>query len=100
METETLDALKESIAHWKRLASGKRNVNERPSEQDCALCGIFLADNRYCDGCPVKEATGQTCCEDTPFWRAWEIYRAEGMDSAAFKLAAAEELAFLESLLP
>lgn len=108
MTPSTLKALKASIAHWRRLATGKRRLFERPAAEDCALCAKFCRQlvNQWgrisgtCDGCPVKNRTGRNTCLGTPYKAArnkWLIY---GADSPEFKAAAKEELEFLESLLP
>jgi len=113
MNPEILDALNDSIAHWERLASGKRKPNESVGIYDCALCRMFNkhsedgSDTR-CKGCPVKEKTGIRFCKATPFVRAEEITEdleiydspEEAMNSSEFKEAAQEELEFLKSLLP
>lgn len=113
MKPEVLKALKSSIAHWERLASGKRIHNEGVGVDDCALCKMF---NRHinlngpdldtrCFGCPVREHTGQQFCRGTPFILAEEISDKidefdEPLDTAMFKEAAQKELEFLKSLLP
>ena len=45
MTRKTHDALKASIRHWKRLASGKRRKGEWMLSDDCALCGLFIEDH-------------------------------------------------------
>lgn len=100
MNAQTLKALKSSIAHWKRLAAGKRRLGEGIGANSCALCRLFLGLQATCKGCPVREHTGKGTCEGTPYWRAEKANNKYGLDSKRFKLAAAKELAFLESLLP
>ena len=100
MKPDTLKALRASIAHWRRLATGKRRENESIGWRNCALCKRFL--DLDCVGCPVREATGQPLCQRTPYVAADYALGASdaGFDSAAFKAAALKELKFLESLLP
>lgn len=113
MNPETLNALKLSIAHWERLASGKRKRNECVSVDDCHLCRMFNKHNTLtdppqdtrCEGCPIKERTGERFCKNTPFIEAEEISEqvdkyAEPMDAPEFQDAAQKELEFLKSLLP
>lgn len=83
MTKKTLTALRASIAHWRRLATGKRLPKEVPS-------AIY---------CPVRVATGNDFCESSPYWAAEKAARF-GLDSKEFKAAARKELAFLRSLLP
>lgn len=42
MTAIALKALKESIAHWRRLATGRRKGGEWPVESCCALCKQFI----------------------------------------------------------
>lgn len=111
MNPETLKALQESIAHWDRLASGKRKHNECVSVGDCALCERFNTPVKSielkCAGCPVFEKTGKQFCYDTPFTHAEAISDEmdpedpnNPMDSEEFQEAAEDELEFLKSLLP
>lgn len=113
MDSRTLAALKSSIAHWERLATGKRKHNECVGVDDCSLCGMFNkhkslkdpAPDTRCNGCPVFEHTGERFCKDTPFDQAQDIAGMvdefdEPLDTEMFKEAAQKELEFLESLLP
>lgn len=100
MNAQTLKALKSSIAHWKRLAAGKRRLGEGIGANSCALCRLFLGKQITCRGCPVSKHTGEKTCVGTPYWRAEQAGETYGLDSERFKLEAAKELAFLESLLP
>ena len=100
----TLKALKESIEHWKRMATGTRNPDERVGSDDCALCGEFF--NRSCAGCPVATAMGKPLCIGTPYEAAHELFSIkedgdyrDNSHSPEFKATALKELEFLESLL-
>ena len=100
MHPKTLTALQNSIEHWARLATSKRNLSEDIYAEDCALCSMFhesLSD--HCTTCPVKERTGQPYCEGTP-WRTVERTTYYGYNSKQFLEAASIQLAFLKSLLP
>ncbi len=93
-----------SIRKWESIVYG--GGIDRGGD-NCPLCKLFL--DGWCDGCPVKGATGDSHCNGTPYstfiW-AWED--AVGHDEAdeAFVLddathnAAKAELAFLKRLLP
>lgn len=94
MNTATLEALKNSIAHWERLSSGTQVEGESPYGVHCALCQEFLKDHA-CTGCPVAKATGRDHCEGSPWYQAKAAW-----GSTHFSTAAAVELAFLKSLLP
>lgn len=108
MDDVVIEALHESIKHWERLASGKRKPKEYIGKDDCALCTLFNIDGASlqvrCNGCPVKEKTGQIFCRGTPFIEAESIAELSDddniLDHEDFKNAAAKELEFLQSLLP
>lgn len=99
MTATTLKLLKRAIAHWRRMANGKSKRGELPEGEQCALCERFNVAGG-CGGCPVKEATGENLCGDTPYHVAWTAFKCHGKRSAAFKAAAQKELEFLQSLLP
>lgn len=98
MTKETLKALKESIAHWKRLAGGKQREGEHIGLTCCALCIRFW--DHDCIGCPVRDKTGRAKCSRTPYSAVEKMRDRFGLDSEEFKAAAAKELEFLKSLLP
>jgi len=100
MNSKTLTALKQSIAHWKRMATGKARTDERPGSSGCALCKLFKNTKKWCRGCPVYKRTGITNCISTPYFEAASTYHGSGIESGQFKLAARIELKFLQSLLP
>lgn len=103
MNAKTLKALKASIAHWRRLATGKASVTERPFSDDCALCKLFVEQAEIgfeCVGCPVMAKTGLNKCQRSPWSTASTSYFLEGPLSCRFKDDAKKELAFLKSLLP
>ena len=105
MDIFTLSALRKSIAHWRRLATGTQKKDEDTSSDYCALCTKFLDENMRCKGCPVAETTGWAMCRGTPYAAAAEEYSAPrdrlGMpQTKEFLEAAQRELRFLESLLP
>ena len=96
MNAKTRKALKESIAHWKRHATGKSYMDERVHSEDCALCALFLESR--CDGCPVKKKTGLHLCQGTPWESAAYAFAAFGVESRQFRAAARKMLAFLRRL--
>lgn len=99
MTHETLEALKNSIAHWERLASGTGTEYESPYVEHCDLCKEFLKDSK-CTGCPVALATGHNHCVGSPWEKAGDAWIEHGRNSSDFLNAAAIQLAFLKSLLP
>ncbi len=101
MTTQALKALKESIAHWTRLATGKRITDEDIYDDDCALCAKFYCgkEDEHCKGCPVAAKTGVPGCSGTPHHAVIEAQDDFGDDSPQFRTAAKKELAFLKSLL-
>ena len=112
MKTETKEALIRSIEHWRNIVkqceNGETEISIGP--KNCALCRLFLPQagrpkELDCEGCPIKERTGLSRCQDTPydkFDRLMEDMDLEGEefnDWPALTEAAKEELEFLESLL-
>lgn len=90
MDKATLKALKGSISKWESIVAGSGADN---GCDNCPLCKKFYKEE--CNGCPVREASGQPFCDGTPY----DKFRAAG--SMENKRKAAElELAFLRSLLP
>lgn len=93
-------ALKDSIAHWERLASGKRVTGRKPGgglegphAWDCACCvefegcawpeeARFAYEDKHgwapeqdgCYGCPVMVASGHPSCDETPWFAAREEF--------------------------
>ena len=103
MKPATLKALRASIAHWERFASGNSRPNESPGTLYCALCRRFNGKTKEtdldCKGCPVYAKTGLTYCDATPYEQASEEWDENG-DSGDFRNMALLELKFLRSLLP
>ncbi len=107
MKKATLEALKKSIAKWKRIVRSSKA--EDRGDENCPLCKLFFDNRPSCYGCPVLLKVGVSHCCDTPY-REWavhgktqhrdEVYphRVPGCKTC-MKLAK-EELAFLEGLLP
>lgn len=111
MMPETLVALKRSIAKWEKLTKVKTQRGVELGPRNCPLCVRFFAHK--CRGCPVKERSGLKGCVGTPYEQAeYALYRHTEVDEATgltvtvipklsyFQRCAAEEAAFLKSLLP
>ena len=98
MDKRTRTALEGSIAKWEAIVAG---TGTDEGIDNCPLCQVFFyeqdASGELCEGCPVKEKTGQTGCEGSPYedWR--EIPYIYGDEA---KRLAQAELDFLRSLLP
>ncbi len=86
------------------------NAGESVGAPHCALCRDFNHTHNgheSCDGCPVQERTGYRGCVGSPY-EPFEVLALNMTDSAfdlwiltdEAKALAAEELAFLKSLLP
>lgn len=105
MNPTTLKALRASIRHWERLATGKQKGGEDIYAKSCALCHLFLDDSldaddpENCHGCPVRAETGHSGCQFSPWDNAFQARNA-GLGSPRFIAAAQVQLAFLRSLLP
>lgn len=104
MNKKTLEALKDSIAHWDRMSKGKAGPLEIPDADNCALCRIynngFNRVNRGCAGCPVMAKTGESVCRSTPFMAAHRAWQLKGIKSLSFQYEAVKMRNFLKSLLP
>ncbi len=73
----TLEALDDSIAHWKRLYTGTRRENEGCFGEDCALCAKFYIGGKSdCEGCPIAEA-GFRHCNGSPWEKCDEAQGKE-----------------------
>lgn len=94
MDPKTLEALQESIRHWKVMAKTGWE-REKPLSGQCALCRLFLY--RDCAGCPVN-AAGHRGCLATPYDDAYFHY--DDGNRSGFRSAARLEVKFLKSLLP
>lgn len=113
MKPETLEALKQSIEHWKRNASGDY---DGIGGSQCFLCRRFCGDasspypitgscyrsepDEDDEDCPVKTSTGETGCAGTPYRTAYDMCIQFGKTSEQFKKASQKEVEFLEALLP
>lgn len=110
MDEKTLNALKESIAHWERMRDGKRVETrnryavdgdlESIGPDDCALCNLFYKAG--CFECPIMEDTGESQCSNcAPYLYATHVLDRDFLhDSPEFKRAAQEMIDYLKSLLP
>lgn len=96
------EALEKSIEKWRKLAS-VGSCDENISSTTCPLCHLFLYEfnkNRSvqddCIGCPVQQRVQALGCNNSP-WKAVLGAKLYGT-TEEFRAAAADELAFLESL--
>ena len=104
MDDRTLKALRGSIKKWEGVAAG---TEVDKASTNCPLCTEFV--KHQCNGCPVKENTGQSDCMGTPYvsfnkssdrtGKSWspEGAQAGGPESRAAALA---ESNYLKALLP
>lgn len=101
MDKRTADALELSIAHWERNVAAETPDDASVSAKCCALCITFRPT---CAGCPVKDETGQTDCEDSPYEQAferfilWMDHDRSAHHLLAWRAAAQCELDFLKGL--
>lgn len=105
MDDKQLILLKQSIEHWRRLATGTARKGEGIGPAHCPLCLEFcLTYANACIGCPIYEKTEKKFCGGTPYSAAKDAIKMDGnwqdVFDDNFKAKAALELAFLESLLP
>jgi hypothetical protein len=116
MKKVTLKALKQSIAHWERMAAGKASLGENPVAEHCALCqrfGFWVDCQLPHDGerCPVAVKAVAADCNNTPYMKVHNLLPNRPLlmrnsdyeylkNTPKFKEAAQEEVEFLKSLLP
>lgn len=117
MNEETLKALQDSIAHWKRMLGFESHSDfsykkENPYAEDCPLCKRF-ATYTECkrdddEDCPVSMNAGEYFCRNTPWMKASDAFEEvqespkEHFDFRVkvWRTEARKEIEFLESLLP
>ncbi len=116
MNKATLKALRGSITKWERIVVGKEV--DRGTD-NCPLCRKFFnpdwwkGRNYFCDGCPVRQASGRPNCLGTPYTKWSKAIQSESRKLTGVTLfytkavfgpqtqqAAIDEHAFLVSLLP
>lgn len=106
MNIKTINALEDSIEHWRRFVECKSAADESIYTNDCALCKLFYDKQAHfecydkcqcCNKCPVKARTGFAFCKNSPWKTAYEN-KSYGKYSTQFLAAALLELNFLISL--
>lgn len=99
-DEKTLQALRDSIAHWKEEREKDALEEIRITGADCALCGWFREAD--CEGCPVKHYTKSEGCKNSPYLSALDAlgwYSQDNTKRPAWIAAATKEIEFLEMLL-
>ena len=107
MEKKTYNAIVASLDEkWRPMLCSTSKIDK--ASDNCALCKVF-ADGSICDGCPVKEKTGENSCNNSPyeewfkhqkrvhFHHKGNMHRVEGCERCITLVA--KEVVFLESLL-
>ena len=101
MKKETVEALKKSIEHWKRLYTGTAAAGEDTGTPCCALCSLFYYGNENCcTGCPIAIKTGQTQCDGSPYVSSVDYGLIFGKSHPDFQRKAKVFHDFLVGLLP
>lgn len=106
MDAATLEALRGSIAKWKKNAEAETPDAYLTDASDCPLCELFYWEADICRLCPVFQKTGRISCQLTPYGRAagaQDLWSDDCNNAGKRKrahAAALAEVAFLESLLP
>lgn len=70
MTPETQQALQESIEKWEANATAEKVSDLSWGSSECPLCRIHnnvVTRKERCDGCPIKQSTGQKFCVFTPY---------------------------------
>ena len=107
-----LEALRESIDHWDRIASASPEPSDVLGMEGCSLCKLYACDglmnrhsNKDCIGCPVMLRTGKRYCRGTPYDEITDeqseewLLKKEVYDRKFYEVAAFESQ-FLRSLIP
>jgi hypothetical protein len=94
MDAATLEALQRSIEAWEGIVAGTAVADEQSSNP--ALCAMFVKD--HCEGCPVRERTGDSLCYGSPH-EDYDLAVEVGDEPSKARYARAE-VEFLKSLLP
>ena len=101
-----IKALKSSILHWERMRDNKRRkMNgelERPVGSNCACCkssGTNSGGYYDCNKCAIKQYTGYSSCDNTPYGTASSAYFNESISSPQFKAAAKKQIIFMNKVL-
>ena len=103
MPARTLKALKGSIAKWEAIVAG---TGTDEGVRNCPLCKLFNpfeAPFTGCLGCPVRDATGESSCNGSPYqeWsKYWDGDLGNTTSTTEERRLAKAELRFLRSLLP
>lgn len=101
MNTDTLKALKGSIAKWERIVAA---LDSDRGVYNCPLCTLFhpMMGGAGCKrGCPVAAATGQENCCGTPYEEYCELREeSDCWNEDELERLAQAELEFLIGLLP
>lgn len=102
MKAATLKALRESIAHWRRMFNKGFLSEDSPEGNECALCKRFTGGSERCslhgELCPVFKKSSYPGCRETPYYEAADAFSSG--DEKLFKHHAEREFKFLKSLLP
>ncbi len=100
MEEATTEALEGSIDKWEKVKEG---TGLDKASNNCPLCQLFMMN--ACEGCPVKDATGVSHCDNTPYERWSHHHYVKHKDKWTCEIycsicteLAQEELDFLKSL--
>lgn len=91
LDADARKRLRDSIAHWERIATDTRLPKETIFAKDCALCRRFV--DLRCVGCPVE-----SCGSGSPWYSVADATDLHGKDSPEFFAAAQAMLDFLRRL--
>ena len=102
---DSVGAINEAIKKWRaihRHAVMEAKIVRRPGDC-CALCVAFKDEKDRpfdpCQGCPVKELTGESDCHYTPFWKYPKFRVRPTMELVTrAERAAAAEILFLQAV--
>lgn len=111
MNSETLNALKESIKHHRENLKANDPAEVNIYGQTCPLCKLFcnsgtMRSTKDCIGCPVYNKTGIRYCHGTPWQELYGNYcnwisipESEELKEK-FMTSEQEEIDYLIELLP
>lgn len=107
--------LRESIAHWNdnvlagfkalAISDGETSAKDFGASRwssSCPLCKVYAeyrAPSDFCNGCPVRDATGLPHCYKTPWVHTYDDDQTDPVDIEHFIRYATQEVNFLRGIL-
>lgn len=101
-QRDALAALRDSIAHWERMAAGTHGVHEDTGPGCCACCSVFYQGGvpiKACITCPIGIRSGRSHCSGTPYGDAERAFIARRAGYVYHQAALDAEVTYLRETL-